>query len=502
MPPRVHITPNDCGSAADIILSPDGNTLMAAGYRALFVDMSGAVPSQLGYELAGNIEFMAGSPTGATAVAGSSMSNEMVAVYDYSLTGYSRLDYSRPGINAEADLPKHLSMSANGAYIVSADLTSDTLSVVDGPTGTVLGCVDVGDQPYWAAISDDGTTAMCCNYESYNVSIIDTATQSVVATLPSMRRAGTGIFSPDGTRAFAVSVGASPNDYLSVYNINGASSSLAGHVDLTVNEYGFYYNGGWVPNPAVSSDGSTVVVPGANPSAQSAIIIDSNLLAVQAVVDLTAVSGSGMPWYAAINPAGDQACIVNGQSNLIHFIQVAGPASSLQHTMTPGQLPFNAIYSDDGAYVYVNNRDSNNLVVIDTGTYAIVQTVALPGEPEYMTKSGSTLFVMCAVNSPTNPTINTVSMAGASSALLSSYEKNYYGYFIAGHESPEYAMTNCPGWDVYSFLHDPAATPTPTTTPTPAATATPGAIPATSTAGIGILLLAIGATLLISIRYR
>nr|HPQ42558.1 hypothetical protein [bacterium] len=344
--------------------------------------------------------------------------------------------------------------------------------------------------------------AMSCNYESYSVSIIDVATQAVVATLPSQRRAGSGAFSPDGTMAFAVSVGVSPNDYLSVYNINGAASSLAGHIDLTRNLYGFYYNGGWIPNPAVSADGSTVVIAGANPTGQSAIVIDTNLLAIQAVVDLTGVSGSGMPWFAAINSAGDRACIVNGQDNLVHFIQLAGPASSLLHTMTPGQVPFNAIYSDDGAFVYVNNRDSNNIVVIDTTTYAIVQTVALPGEPEYMTKSGSTLFVMCAVNSPTNPTINTVSMAGASSALLSSYEKNYYGYFIGGHESPEYAMTNCPGWDTYSFLHDPAATATPTTTPTQGPTSTPGAIPATSTAGIGILLLVIGAMLLISIRYR
>lgn len=477
--------PDHGGASAGIILSPDGNSLLSVGYRAIWVNMSGATPSQMSAELAGNAEYIASSPTGAIAVTGSSMSHEMTAIYDYSITGHVRLNYSRPGINPEADLPKHLAMSANGEWLVSADLTSDTVSVFDVAGGTVIDCIPVGDQPYWVTITADGSTALSCDYESSQVSLIDVVNHSVLATMPSQTRAGSAVFSPDGTRAYAVSVGANPVDYLSVYSINGASSSLVTHISLTLNLYGFYYNGGWVPNPAISADGSTVVVPGANPTAKSAVIINTNLLAVQAVVDLS--STPGMPWFAAINPAGDRACIVDGQGNMIHFIQLAGPASSLLHSMSPGQFPFNAIYSNDGAYVYINNRNSDNLVVIDTSTYTIVRTVSLPGEPEYMTVSGSTLFVMCAVNSPTNPTINTVSMAGSSSTLTSTYEKDYYGFFIAGHESPEYAMTNCAGFDRYSFLHDPAAQPT--ATPTPEATATPGPIPATTGTGIGILLL-------------
>jgi YVTN family beta-propeller protein len=470
---QVYLTPDDCGSAGDILLSPDGNTLMAAGYKAVFVDVSGPVPVQLGAELAGNIEYMAGSPTGAIAVAGSSMMNEMVAVYDFSLTDYARLDYSRPGINAEADLPKHIAISGDGSIIVSADLTSDTLSIVDGPTGTVLGCVPVQDQPYFSAITTDGTTAMCCNYESYSVSIIDVASQTVVATLPSKRRAGNCAFSPDGTRAYAVSVGLSPVDYVSVYDINGASSSWVTDINLTVNQPIFFINGSWAPNPAVSPNGSTLVIPSADSSKPSAIVIDTNLLAIQAVVDFSPVPGATQPYFAAINPAGDTACLVDGAGNLIYFVNLAGPASSLVHSMSPGQNPFNAIYSDDGAYVYINNKDNRTIAVIDTSTYAIVRSVSMPGAPTHIFKSGSTIFAACDVNGPTNPTINTVSMAGPSSALLSTQEKDYYSFFIVGNESQGFALTNCAGWDRYSFLHDPAGTPIPTSTPTLTPTPTP-----------------------------
>ncbi len=489
---QVYQCPDHGGASAGIILSPDGNSLLSVGYRAIWVDMSGSVPSQITTQLAGNAEYIAASPVGSIAVTGSSMMHEMTAIYDYSLAGHARLNYSRPGINPEADLPKHLAMSGNGEWLVSADLTSDSVSVFDVAGGTVLDCIDVGDQPYWVAITQDGTLALSCDYESSQVSLIDVINRTVLTTMPSQTRAGNAVFSPDQTRAYAVSVGANPVDYLSVYNINGASSSLVTHISLTLNLYGFYYNGGWVPNPAISADGTTIVVPGANPSAKSAVVIDTNLLAVQAVVDLS--STPGIPWFAAINPAGDRACVVDGQGHMIHFIQLAGPASSLLHSMSPGQNPFNAIYSDDGTYVYINNRDSDNLVVIDTATYAIVRTVSLPGEPEHMTASGSTLFVMCAVNSPNNPTINTVSMDGPSSALTATYEKDYYGFFIAGHESPEFAMTNCAGFDRYSFLHDPAAQPT--------ATATPGPIPATTGAGLGFLLITFGTLMGISLIRR
>ncbi|MBN1356940.1 hypothetical protein JXA40_11830 [bacterium] len=464
------------GGIAGIALSPDGNTLLSVGYNAVYVDLTSGLPVKLSSEPAYNIFYFADSSVEPIAVGGMSLIDEMTAVYDYSLTGYGRLNYAKPGILPEGDGPKHIVMSGDGSIALTADLVSDTVSFIDPIAGTVLDCIDVGNQPYHVEISPDGSTALSCDREANLVSVIDVASRTVWTQLPSQARPANCVFSPDGTRAYVVTVGANPNDYLCVYDIDGASSSHVANIDLGLNMYGFYILGAWTPNPAITPDGLWVVVPGANPSNKCAVIINTVSLAVETQVSLA--STPEMPFYAAVNPAGDRAIIVDGQGNTIHFIELNGASSQLLHSMSPGVYPFQAVYSADGSCVYINNWNSNTIAVIDTTTYGIVKTVAMPGTPSYMVPTNNKLFVACEVNDPVNPTINIVSMAGSGSTLLASYEKDYYSYFIGAFDAPPAAVTNCMGWDTCSWLHDPDPAPTdtpgpPTDTPLPTDTPAP-----------------------------
>jgi len=86
------------------------------------------------------------------------------------------------------------------AYVT--DQGSNTVSVIDTSTNTVVATIPVAGGPSGVAITPDGTRAYVTNANSNTVSVINTSTNTVVATIP------VGVFpvgvaiTPDGTRAY------------------------------------------------------------------------------------------------------------------------------------------------------------------------------------------------------------------------------------------------------------------------------------------------------------
>jgi YVTN family beta-propeller protein len=61
--------------------------------------------------------------------------------------------------------------------------TSNSVSVIDTASNTVVATVGVGMNPFGVAITPDGTRAYVTNANSSSVSVIDTASNTVVATV-------------------------------------------------------------------------------------------------------------------------------------------------------------------------------------------------------------------------------------------------------------------------------------------------------------------------------
>jgi len=78
--------------------------------------------------------------------------------------------------------------------------------VIDTATNTVVATVPVGVNPYGVAIAPDGKRAYVANANSNTVSVIDTATNTVVATvLPGTGPIGVAI-TPDGKYAYVTNI--------------------------------------------------------------------------------------------------------------------------------------------------------------------------------------------------------------------------------------------------------------------------------------------------------
>src|SRR6266852_2051587 len=74
------------------------------------------------------------------------------------------------------------STRAQNAYITNQ--SSSTVSVIDTATDTVIATIPVGLAPFGVAVSPDGSKVYVTNISSNTVSVIDTATNTVIATIP------------------------------------------------------------------------------------------------------------------------------------------------------------------------------------------------------------------------------------------------------------------------------------------------------------------------------
>jgi YVTN family beta-propeller protein len=84
---------------------------------------------------------------------------------------------------------------------------SSTVSVIDTATNIVVATVPVGVDAHGVAITPDGTHAYVTNQFGDNVSVIDTATNTVVATVAVGSFPDVVAITPDGTLAYVTNIG-------------------------------------------------------------------------------------------------------------------------------------------------------------------------------------------------------------------------------------------------------------------------------------------------------
>src|SRR5205085_5801556 len=73
-----------------------------------------------------------------------------------------------------------LKVSAQNAYISNS--TSNDVSVINTATNAVVTTIPVGTRPYGVAVSPNGSRAYVANFISNSISVINTATNTVLAT--------------------------------------------------------------------------------------------------------------------------------------------------------------------------------------------------------------------------------------------------------------------------------------------------------------------------------
>jgi YVTN family beta-propeller protein len=276
------------------------------------------------------------------------------------------------------------------AYITN--LNDGTVSVIDTATNTVTATVFVGTFPNGVAVTPDGAHVYVANIFGNSVSVIDTASNTVTATvLVGPHPFGVAV-SPDGAHVY---VGNQGDGTVSV--ITTASNTVTATVHVGVGPTGlavtpdgarvYVANEGSGTVSVIETAGNTVfatVTVGGGPvgvavTPDGARVYVGNFLGSTVSVIATAsntvttVPVGQSPEGVAVTPDGTRVYVANFNGNSVSVIATA--SNTVAATVTVGVNPAGVAVTPDGAHVYVANQNSNNVAVIATASNTVTATV-------------------------------------------------------------------------------------------------------------------------------
>lgn len=253
--------------------------------------------------------------------------------------------------------PIAAAVTPDGSRAYVASPRTNTVSVIDTATNMVIAAVTVGNYPSAVAISPDGSWVYVVNQGSDSVSVIDVASGKVVLTVPVGKSPAGVAVNADG-RVYVTSSG---SDSVSViYTQLFPSQVVSTKIGMGASSFGV----------AVHPDGTRVYVTHIVTSSVS--VIDTTKNAV-----VQSVKVGNVPWGVAVHPAGTRVYVTNAGDDNISVIDTASNANI--ETIAVGKTPWRVAVAPSGD-LYVTNYDSNTVSVIGT-SFSSHKTIAVAKGP-------------------------------------------------------------------------------------------------------------------------
>ncbi|WP_445183436.1 Hsp70 family protein [Pseudonocardia sp. Cha107L01] len=278
---------------------------------------------------------------------------------------------STPGVISVGQGPSAVAISPDGrrAYVPNAGsgaMAGNTVSVIDTATNTVIATVPVGVGPSGVAITPGGGYVYVANGDANSVSVIDTVNDTVTATVPVGRE-------PSGVAITA--------DGRDVYVPNAGSGSIAGTtvsvIDTTTNTLTATILVGFGPSGvALTPDGRRGYVTLGAANSVSVINPLTNKTT-------RTISVGPNPLSVAITPDGHHAYVTNHGNDTIASSTVSvidTTTNRVTATIPVGFGPSSVVITPDGHYGYVTNQGTDSapgttVSVIDTTTNRVTATI-------------------------------------------------------------------------------------------------------------------------------
>jgi YVTN family beta-propeller protein len=243
------------------------------------------------------------------------------------------------------------------AYITN--YASNSVSIIDTATNNITATVNVGNGPIGVAVNPAGTKVYVANFKSGSVSVIDTDINSVTATVPVGTNPYGVAVNPAGTMVYVT-------DFVlnTLFVINTATNNVTAKVNV---------GAGYSSGVAVSPDGTKVYEANGN----TLSVIDTATNNVTATVPV-----EDWPKGIAVSPDGKKVYVTNeGRSNNNNISVIDTATNTVTATVPAGNGPWGIAVSPGGTKIYAANHYSNNVSVIDTATNTVTATVPVGSDP-------------------------------------------------------------------------------------------------------------------------
>jgi YVTN family beta-propeller protein len=330
---------------------------------------------------------------------------------------------------------------AQNAYITNSG--DNTVSVIDTASNTVIATIPVGRNPFGVAVTPDGAKIYITNRGSFQefsdtVSVIEAASNTVTTIIPIGRSPSGVAVSPEGSRVYVANSGGPPDFLGTVSVIDTTSDTVIASILVSGNPIGV----------AVTPDGNRLYVGNFFPGLS---VIDTGTLMEIGTIPIGGFTTSGL----AITPDGTKiyvAAVRPKQSPTLSVIETANNTlvGVTQLNGSPGGLAT----TPDGSKVYVADGFSYDVSVIDTisntvttgipvgvGSYPVGVAVTPDGQHLYVANSGTA--TVSVIDTASNTVIATIPVGAAPMA---------FGNFIQPVTTIRFAGTpgksNCHGKSV------------------------------------------------------
>jgi YVTN family beta-propeller protein len=275
------------------------------------------------------------------------------------------------------------------AYVTNP--ASGTVSVIDTATNTVVATVLVEGWPQGVAITPGGAFAYVANaanvtwcddcsgicYESWSSSVIGTSTNTVAASVWLNGCVVGYCVGPAPTSVAITPDGAFA--YMTNWGIPAWHANRVAVLDTPTNTTVasvWMGNDGIPYGVAISPDGAFAYVTNtANPSGFVAVLNT----ATKTVVATVLVGGG--PRGVAVTPDGAFAYVTNQFSDSVSVIDTASVTVLSTVPMPVGSSPFGVAITPTGAFAYVTHSAGNAVSIIETASNTVVGTVPVGTGP-------------------------------------------------------------------------------------------------------------------------
>lgn len=232
---------------------------------------------------------------------------------------------------------------------------SDTVSVIDTITNEVTATIKVGEEPRGIAVSPDGSTVYVTNFQDATLSIIQRATNAVTDTIP----VGDGpvgvVVAPDGARVYVVN---GFGNTVSV--IDAASKTLVATIPVREEPLEI----------ALTPDGAQAYVTNSGDNSVSVLDLTTN------TTDDRRIFVGERPNGIAVTPDGKKILVVNTGSNSGGTVSAVDIATrKITGTLDVGFHPAKIVVSPDSKGAFVSNSIDESVSVIDLDEFVVTRTI-------------------------------------------------------------------------------------------------------------------------------
>jgi len=262
-----------------------------------------------------------------------------------------------------------------GGVVFVAESGANKVGVVraNGVTNGLTTEIPVGTTPVGLVGTPDGTHLYVANKGAGTVSVIDTGSNAVIATIPVGGGAGSApsylAINSTGTNAFSVNTGANNVSIIDT-TMNTEIAAVAVGMSPDFAYFDAANNRLWVTNAGNNS--------------VSVINTDVNSPGYKTVIATVLLPGCSFgPLAAIVNPEpitvladGSRAYVANSGCGTVSVISAL--SNAVTKTIPVGTTPVAIVASPDSSKVYTANNGSSNISIIQTSNDTVTNTVAVP----------------------------------------------------------------------------------------------------------------------------